>query len=164
MIVGSWMYIPNVELIQVSGKPIFLRDEVCDQMCWWLNIVFYIADVDLCCTWSYCFKVYDQWGSHILKQLRFIWGSEFRKLVSWLMHLSLLSNTRQGQCSAVVNAGFFHRCICIWVQWSIFCRALTPSNPIFLPTTYSPALICFGQERGWWITCNYPTVLKEKNI
>ena len=40
---------------------------------------------------------------------------------------------------------------------------LTLSNPIFLPTAYSPALICFGWERGWWITCNYPTVLKEKN-
>jgi hypothetical protein len=41
---------------------------------------------------------------------------------------------------------------------------LTLSNPIFLQTTYSPALICFGRERGWWITCNYPTVLKEKII
>jgi hypothetical protein len=41
---------------------------------------------------------------------------------------------------------------------------LTLSNPIFLPTAYSPALICFGRERGWWITCNYPTVLKEKNM
>jgi len=41
---------------------------------------------------------------------------------------------------------------------------LTLSNPIFLPTTYSPALIYIGWERGWWITCNYPTVLKEKNI
>ena len=41
---------------------------------------------------------------------------------------------------------------------------LTLTNPIFLPTTYSPALICFGWERGWWITCNYPTVLKEKNV
>jgi hypothetical protein len=41
---------------------------------------------------------------------------------------------------------------------------LTLSNPIFLPTAYSPPLICFGRERGWWITCNYPTVLKEKNI
>jgi hypothetical protein len=41
---------------------------------------------------------------------------------------------------------------------------LTLSNPIFLPTAYSPALICFGRERGWWITCNYPTVLKEENI
>jgi len=39
---------------------------------------------------------------------------------------------------------------------------LTLSNPIFLPTAYSPALICFGRKRGWWITCNYPTVLKEK--
>jgi hypothetical protein len=40
---------------------------------------------------------------------------------------------------------------------------LTLSDPIFLPTAYSPALIYFGQERGWWITCNYPTVLKKKN-
>jgi hypothetical protein len=37
------------------------------------------------------------------------------------------------------------------------------SNPIFLPTAYSPALIYFGRERGRWITCNCPTVLKEKN-
>jgi hypothetical protein len=41
---------------------------------------------------------------------------------------------------------------------------LTLSNPIFLPTAYSPALICFGRERGWWITCNYPKVLKEKTM
>jgi hypothetical protein len=43
-------------------------------------------------------------------------------------------------------------------------QSLTLSNPIFLPTAYSPSLICFEQERGWWITCNYPTVLKEKNM
>jgi hypothetical protein len=41
---------------------------------------------------------------------------------------------------------------------------LTLPNPIFLPTTYSPALIFLGRERGWWITCNYPTILKEKII
>jgi hypothetical protein len=41
--------------------------------------------------------------------------------------------------------------------------SLTLSNPTFLPPAYSPALIYFGRERGWWITCNYPTVLKEKN-
>jgi hypothetical protein len=41
---------------------------------------------------------------------------------------------------------------------------LTLSNPVFLPSAYSPALIYFGRERGWWVTCNYPTVLKEKNI
>jgi hypothetical protein len=40
---------------------------------------------------------------------------------------------------------------------------LTLSNPIFLPLTYSPALIYFGRERGWSVTCNYPTVLKGKN-
>jgi hypothetical protein len=32
---------------------------------------------------------------------------------------------------------------------------LTLSNPIFLPPAYSPALIYFGLERGWWITCLY---------
>jgi hypothetical protein len=42
-------------------------------------------------------------------------------------------------------------------------EALTLSNPIFLPPAYSPALMYFGRERGWWVTCNYPTVLKEKN-
>jgi hypothetical protein len=41
---------------------------------------------------------------------------------------------------------------------------LTVSNPIFLPPAYSATLIYFGRERGWWITCNYLTVLKEKNI
>jgi hypothetical protein len=40
----------------------------------------------------------------------------------------------------------------------------TRSNPIFLPPAYSPALIYFGWERGWWIACNYPTVLKEENV
>jgi hypothetical protein len=44
-----------------------------------------------------------------------------------------------------------------------FSWSLTLSNPIFLPPAYSPALIYCGWERGWWITCNYPTVLKEKN-
>jgi hypothetical protein len=44
-----------------------------------------------------------------------------------------------------------------------FSWSLTLSNPIFLPPAFSPALIYFGRERGWWITCNYPTVLKEKN-
>jgi hypothetical protein len=40
---------------------------------------------------------------------------------------------------------------------------LTLSNTIFLPTAYSPALICFGRERGWWITCNYPSFKREKH-
>jgi hypothetical protein len=46
----------------------------------------------------------------------------------------------------------------------ILVHQLTLSNPIFLLPAYSPALIYFGRERGWWITCNYPTILKEKNI
>jgi hypothetical protein len=41
---------------------------------------------------------------------------------------------------------------------------LTLFNPIFLPTAYSPALYLFWREIGRWITCNYPTVLKEKSM
>jgi hypothetical protein len=41
---------------------------------------------------------------------------------------------------------------------------LTLSKPILLPPTYFPALIYCKREGGWWVTCNYPTVLKEKNI
>jgi hypothetical protein len=44
-----------------------------------------------------------------------------------------------------------------------FSWSLTLSTPIFLPPAYSSALIYFGRERGWWIACNYSTVLKEKN-
>jgi hypothetical protein len=40
---------------------------------------------------------------------------------------------------------------------------LTVSNPIFLPPACSPALIYFGRERGWWITCNYPSFKREKH-
>jgi hypothetical protein len=55
--------------------------------------------------------------------------------------------------------------MCTDCTWSILVENLvflTLSNPIFLPPAYSPPLIYFGWERGWWITCNYPTVLKEK--
>jgi hypothetical protein len=45
--------------------------------------------------------------------------------------------------------------------WST--RRSTLSNPIFLPPAYSQALVYFGLERDWWVTCNYPTVLKERN-
>jgi hypothetical protein len=39
---------------------------------------------------------------------------------------------------------------------------LTLSNQIFLPPAYTPALTYFGRERGWWITCNYPSFKREK--
>jgi hypothetical protein len=45
-----------------------------------------------------------------------------------------------------------------------FIQNLILSNQIFLPPAYSPALIYFWRERVWRIICNYPTVLKEKNI
>jgi hypothetical protein len=53
----------------------------------------------------------------------------------------------------------------LWFSCSrCFSWSLILSNPIFLPPTYSPALIYFWREKGWWITCNYPTVLNETNI
>jgi hypothetical protein len=45
-----------------------------------------------------------------------------------------------------------------------FSWSLSLSNPIFLPPAYSPAFIYFGREWGWWATCDYPRVLKEKNV
>jgi hypothetical protein len=55
-------------------------------------------------------------------------------------------------------------CLTLWFSCSRrFSWSITLSNPIFLPPAYSPALIYFGRERGWWVTCNYPTVLKERN-
>jgi hypothetical protein len=50
-----------------------------------------------------------------------------------------------------------------WLQECDTQTCLTVSNPIFLPPAYPPALIYFGWEICWWITCNYPAVLKEKN-
>ena len=41
-------------------------------------------------------------------------------------------------------------------------QTLTLSNPIFLPTAYSPALINCGRQRGWWITCWLKSVLHEE--
>jgi hypothetical protein len=62
-------------------------------------------------------------------------------------------------CNHQVHRDFLNT---LYIQCDV--RLLSLSNPIFLPPAYSPALIYFGQERGWCITCNYPTVLKEKNI
>jgi hypothetical protein len=60
--------------------------------------------------------------------------------------------------NSIISVGF----VCEVTHSHIFTNLLTLSNPIFLPTAYSEALICFSREKGWWITCNYPTVLKEK--
>ena len=43
----------------------------------------------------------------------------------------------------------------------LFLISLALSNPIFLPTAYSPALIYCGRERGWWIT-RLKSVLHEE--
>ena len=41
---------------------------------------------------------------------------------------------------------------------------LTLSNPVFLPIAYSPALIHFGQEGGWWITSDYNHLFTSKHM
>jgi hypothetical protein len=87
---------------------------------------------------------------------------------------SYLNDTGRSDCSLLLN-GHLH--IVLWLIKSSDRRTLTQhvdltcrrknlalSNPIFLPPAYYPALIYFGRKNGWWITCNYPTVLKEKNI
>jgi hypothetical protein len=68
-----------------------------------------------------------------------------------------------GPFSAPSKAFYPAACTDKVIKSTVYGKILTLSNPIFLPTAYSPALICFGRERGWWITCNYPTVLKERN-
>jgi hypothetical protein len=39
---------------------------------------------------------------------------------------------------------------------------VNPFQSNFSANRILSALIYFRRERGWWITCNYPTVLKEK--
>jgi hypothetical protein len=41
--------------------------------------------------------------------------------------------------------------------------SLNPFQCNFSANRILPSSYLFGRERGWWITCNYPTVLKEKN-
>jgi hypothetical protein len=45
-----------------------------------------------------------------------------------------------------------------------WCRQINPFQSNFSANRIHPSSYFFGRERGWWITCNYPTVLKEKNI
>jgi hypothetical protein len=43
-------------------------------------------------------------------------------------------------------------------------KALNPFQSNFSATRILTSSYLFWAGRGWWITCNYPTVLKEKNI
>jgi hypothetical protein len=85
----------------------------------------------------------------------FRWFIPVVLVVFWLANLYSLLVAEYRCC-------YYRLLSCLFEEIITF--VLTLSNPVFLPTAYSPALICFGRERGWWITCNYPTVLKEKNI
>jgi hypothetical protein len=59
---------------------------------------------------------------------------------------------------ASLNAVSFFRDVFPIIQW------INPFQSNFFLPAYSPALIYFGREWGWWITCNYPITLKDKNI
>jgi hypothetical protein len=81
------------------------------------------------------------------------------------------------ECSSCNIRDFTLSCVCHALCWlcssciftmhhythCFYVVYLTLSNPMFLPPACCPALIYFGWEGGWWVTCNYPTVLKEKN-
>jgi hypothetical protein len=85
----------------------------------------------------------------------------FHGFIVYALNVNTVMMTRNPHfllCSSIFIFLFLHS-VCAFM---LGCT-LTLSNPIFLPPAYSPALIYFGQEKGWWITCNYPTVLKEKN-
>jgi hypothetical protein len=57
------------------------------------------------------------------------------------------------------------------VRVSLFCPKLSnyaacinPFQTIFSANRILPSSYLFWAVRGWWITCNYPTVLKEENM
>jgi hypothetical protein len=55
------------------------------------------------------------------------------------------------------------------LQYSVYplwCDVLriNPFQSNFFANRILSSAYLFGRERGWWITCNYPIVLKEKNI
>jgi hypothetical protein len=72
-------------------------------------------------------------------------------------------------CNTVATVSLFVllAITCIDCKLGLYPSVLSVVNPFqsnFSATRIPPALIYFGRERGWWITCNYPTVLKEINI
>jgi hypothetical protein len=46
---------------------------------------------------------------------------------------------------------------------SVF-RSFNPFQSNFSANRILPNSYSFWAERGWWITCDYPTLLKEKNV
>jgi hypothetical protein len=81
------------------------------------------------------------------------WNDETNQISPLFSILELRNSDDESSTRGTIQISF--------LRWE---NLLNLSNPIFLPPAYSPALIYFGQERGWWVTCNYPTVLTEKNI
>jgi hypothetical protein len=87
--------------------------------------------------------------------------------MAWLISCSI--NPFQSNFSATRILPSYYPILC-WTSSDImiflFPTLFLIFNPFqsnFLPPAYSPALIYFGRERGWWVTCNSHTVLKEKN-
>jgi hypothetical protein len=88
-------------------------------------------------------------------------------LCHYLLTFHLQYRIQAYTCHAVLHPIRYDRAgekYILMQKWFKSLTLFTLSNPVFLPPAYSPAPIYFGWERCWWITCNYPTVLKEKNI
>jgi hypothetical protein len=120
----------------------------------------------------------------VIKKLTYILATCFKNFRSFIQNVTTLPKhfphvCVDAECQSHVtlcwSVGALHaRCLnpfrfyvesrpTLWFSCSRrFSWSLTISNPIFLPPAYSPVLIYFGRERGWWVSCNYPTVLKEK--
>jgi hypothetical protein len=49
--------------------------------------------------------------------------------------------------------------LCVKISYTI-----TPFQSNFSANRILPSSYLFWAGKSWWITCNYPTVLKEKNI
>jgi hypothetical protein len=79
------------------------------------------------------------------------------------VHSIFLDQTRQNLTH------YFHM---VPMRNSVFCEnqcgehhtLLNHFQSNFSATRILPSCYLFWVERGWWVTCNYPTVLKEKNI
>jgi len=122
----------------------------------------FVLNKDFCCIWCNIVEWGDAGQVATLFSAVYMW--HFLGVKQVLFAKWHWTHTVQHIVSCIMLKYFL--IYCVWLSYKLkgFWQVLTLSNPTFLPTVYSPALICFGRERGWWITFNYPTVLKEKNI
>jgi hypothetical protein len=143
--------------------PFVTRDFFVRKICSWTDLFVMRGVREPICSW---WEAFVNRGSTVLTPQQQVSSFNFVTLSSYQSLMMTLRET----CRCVpqkINPfrSYFETRPTLWFSCSrLFSSSLTLSNTIFLPPAYSPALIYFGWERGWWITCNFPTVLKEKNI